>query len=289
MGHLFDQEIATDVTFIVGKEKKRISAHKFVLVNRSIVFNGVCKEKSEIEIPDTTADVFTKFLHFLYTDKLDLTEQSVVAVHSLAREYMVDIDQAVSAFLQTNMSTANVCNLLHESHEYADDIMIVKCIKFMCIPENAKKVLQSDSFVDLCSECVRRITQSTELDAEEGTVYAAMMKWAECECVRKGEKNTSENKRKVLGDIFFTIRFPFMKRDFFLDTVLMDSMLKDNEIVNFLKFMKNPNEKLISGFSDERRWYTGSDKPPPFGNRMLASPPPSIFIGSRKRKASNST
>ena len=64
--HLFTAGIACDVTFLVGEDKCRISAHKTILISRSPVFyamfEGNLAEKGEIVIPDIEQEVFTMFL-----------------------------------------------------------------------------------------------------------------------------------------------------------------------------------------------------------------------------------
>ncbi|OWF54611.1 BTB/POZ domain-containing protein 6 [Mizuhopecten yessoensis] len=66
LNHLFASGIACDVTFLVGEDKYRISAHKTILISRSPVFytmfEGNLAEKGEIAIPDIEQEVFTMFL-----------------------------------------------------------------------------------------------------------------------------------------------------------------------------------------------------------------------------------
>ncbi|XP_033725451.1 BTB/POZ domain-containing protein 6-like [Pecten maximus] len=81
---------AGDVTFIVGDDKIKISAHKMILAIRSPVFfamlEGHLPEKGEITIPDIRGDIFKSFLRYLYTDTIDLTIENVVPVFSAARK-----------------------------------------------------------------------------------------------------------------------------------------------------------------------------------------------------------
>ncbi len=69
--HMLDNEIATDVTFLVDEapNQQQIQAHKYILVSRSPVFFAMlCGDLSEaytnepIKIPDATPNAFKALL-----------------------------------------------------------------------------------------------------------------------------------------------------------------------------------------------------------------------------------
>lgn len=65
--HMLENELHCDVTFIVGEGRRRIPAHKYILISRSEVFEamlvGLLHEHSrEIEIPDVSPSAFWKLL-----------------------------------------------------------------------------------------------------------------------------------------------------------------------------------------------------------------------------------
>lgn len=67
LDHLFTAEIACDVTFVIGqRKKKKISAHKAILISRSPVFyamlEGPLAEKGQITITDISVETFSAFL-----------------------------------------------------------------------------------------------------------------------------------------------------------------------------------------------------------------------------------
>lgn len=76
--YLFNKDLLSDVTFIVGLEQKRIPAHKFVLSIGSVVFcamfNGNFDSgKIEIEVPDIEPHAFMMLLKSLYCDQVNST------------------------------------------------------------------------------------------------------------------------------------------------------------------------------------------------------------------------
>ena len=66
LGAVFDNDIETDVIFMVGNDKVEVKAHKLILLSRSPVFRamftGPLQEKGNIKIPDSTHKAFRTFL-----------------------------------------------------------------------------------------------------------------------------------------------------------------------------------------------------------------------------------
>lgn len=65
--YMLTNEINCDVTFLVGRNRQRMSAHKYVLASRSCVFfamfyGSVAEKENEIEIPDIEPDSFSSLL-----------------------------------------------------------------------------------------------------------------------------------------------------------------------------------------------------------------------------------
>jgi len=68
LGHLLEEKIATDVTFLLGEDRQLVRAHKLILISRSPVFyamlEGPMSEKAVIPIPDFSKDAFELFLRY---------------------------------------------------------------------------------------------------------------------------------------------------------------------------------------------------------------------------------
>ncbi|XP_033725257.1 BTB/POZ domain-containing protein 1-like [Pecten maximus] len=254
--HLLSNDIGSDVTFLVGVKRTRVFAHKLVISSRSPVFfamfNGPLAETGDVEIPDINVETFLPFLRYLYTDQIDLTDQVVVPVMSVARKYCVDVLLSVCGkYLQKNLTPANACFLLEVAHIYTEDRLMAACLQV--IGNSPQAILKSESFAYLCPQCVTSITESDELAVNESTLYSAVIKWAEKECVRQNLQISGENKRKVLGDILNTIRFPTMDQDFFLDKVYVDKILKNDEIVEILMYIRNKERGSFTTFNTKSR------------------------------------
>ncbi|XP_069102826.1 BTB/POZ domain-containing protein 3-like isoform X2 [Argopecten irradians] len=254
--HILANGVGSDVTFLVGAKRTHVAAHKLIISSRSPVFfamfNGLLAEQGEVIIPDIKEEAFKPFLHYLYTDQIQLTYQCVVPVMSVARKYCVDVlVSACQEFLQRSLSPENACFLMEESHVYTEDQLMAACLQV--IAKHPQAVLQSNTFVDLCPACLIGITKSDELAVDECLLYRSIIKWANKKCIRLDLKNTGNNKREVLGDILFTIRFPIMDQTFFLDQVCVDGVLTNDEVVDILMFIRKKKKDVSTSFSTKRR------------------------------------
>jgi len=67
---MFVEQLATDVTFLIGKDREAVQAHKFILKCRYpvfyVMFQGPISEKGDIVIPDIEKDIFQVFLTYFY-------------------------------------------------------------------------------------------------------------------------------------------------------------------------------------------------------------------------------
>ncbi|XP_033725613.1 BTB/POZ domain-containing protein 2-like isoform X2 [Pecten maximus] len=254
--HLLTSGIASDVTFIIGEERNRISAHKLVLLSRSPVFyamlEGPMADKGEITIPDISADTFKLFLRYLYTDKIDLTDRNVVPVFNVARKYCVDILVSLcEEFLSKNLTAESACVFLEQAYIFVADSLQEECLRY--IVENATVVLRSVTFTDLSLDCVTSITESDDLKVTERSVYEAVIRWAEEECSRRNIEASAENKRDVLGDTLYTVRYLHIDEDFLLGRICSDKILKAEDVIDIVNHNRNHNPSIPEKLNTKRR------------------------------------
>ena len=104
------------------------------------------------------------------------------------------------------------------------------------ITHTAREAIRSRDFMKLCPECVNRITESTDLNANEDEIFTALIEWGEHECVRNRKEINPTNIRSEMGNIFYNIRFPAMNDAFYK---------KD---VEPLEYLTKEEKELISKF-----------------------------------------
>ncbi|OWF39116.1 BTB/POZ domain-containing protein 6 [Mizuhopecten yessoensis] len=112
--------------------------------------------------------------------------------------------------------------------------------------------LQTNGFVELCDACVKSITESDDLVVEESVVYEAVMRWSGEECGRQGLQVTDINRREVLGDIFYTVRFPIIDKKYFAREISFRNILTTEEISNIFRCQKDDMFNLYN-FNNTKR------------------------------------
>ena len=175
------------------------------------------------------------FCSFLYTDETTITAENVLPLLYTAKKYCVSIlIRRCLAFLNNGRSTDNICAILEQAHLYDEEEFLKKSLDYVLA--NARDVLQTTGFLDLCKNCLRRVISVDELQADERTVLDSVTKWAEHQCKKQNMEPTSENLRSTLGDILYLIRFPLLGEAHFTNVVSDSGILTDSEKVELFKY-----------------------------------------------------
>lgn len=263
---LFNNEILSDVHFMVGKgtQRRRIPAHKFVLAVRSAVFDamfngGISAQSDEVELPDVEYSAFQSLLRFLYTDEVQIGPETVMTTLYTAKKYAVPtLENACVDFLKKNLSADNAFMLLSQARLFDEPQLAALCLE--CIDKNTTEALAAEGFTDIDFDTFCVVLQRDTLSIRENQLFAAALRWAEHECQRRRIPSTSENKRNVLSRALYMIRFPLMSIEEFAVTVAQSGILTDKEVVSmFLHFTVNPKPQVQ--FLDRPRCcLTGKEK-----------------------------
>ncbi|CAH3195010.1 unnamed protein product [Porites evermanni] len=263
---LFNNEILSDVHFMVGKgtQRRRIPAHKFVLAVRSAVFDamfngGISAQSDEVELPDVEYSAFQSLLRFLYTDEVQIGPETVMTTLYTAKKYAVPtLENACVDFLKKNLSADNAFMLLSQARLFDEPQLAALCLE--CIDKNTTEALAAEGFTDIDFDTFCVVLQRDTLSIRENQLFAAALRWAEHECQRRRIPSTSENKRNVLSRALYMIRFPLMSIEEFAVSVAQSGILTDKEVVSmFLHFTVNPKPQVQ--FLDRPRCcLTGKEK-----------------------------
>lgn len=216
------------------------------------MLNGPLQEANSITVPDIEDDVFKEVLRCVYTDKITMTEETAIPVLYAAKKYCIDsLSQQCVDFLTASVREENVFILYEQAHLYEDKKIAEKCWKK--IEENSEKCLKSPSFVDLCHSCCEKVVSSNDLCVAEELIYERVMDWSEAECKRKQLEISDVNKRKVLGSIFYKIRFPLIEKEYFAQNLLESNLLSSDEKVAVMSFYLKVSKNSTCIFSINSR------------------------------------
>lgn len=171
---------------------------------------------------------------------------------SVARMYCVDqLVKKVEIFLMENLTAENACLLLENSHIFMEENLKEDCLRV--IERNADTVLKSDNFLELCSACVKDITGSDSLAVAESEIFEAVIRFADAELERQGLQVTEVNRREVLGDILYTVRFPIMDKKRFARNVSCMNILTRKELININRSRESGGNIYCKKFSTKKR------------------------------------
>ncbi|XP_055356247.1 BTB/POZ domain-containing protein 3-like [Paramacrobiotus metropolitanus] len=238
----------SDVQFAVGRDygaQKTFPAHKVIMGVRSAVFHTMfygslpdnCK--TPIDIPDVPPDAFENMLSYIYTDAVkDFTLDNVFHTLKCADKYdlpllVAQCTEFVMGKLNVNNCLAIIDNAMH--YAGAAPSILEQCLRL--VDESAKTVWEAKHFSKIGEEALRIILQRDTLTANEHTILSSVNMWAMVMCLRRKLKNTSAaNRREVLGQALFLIRFPLLTHAQLLDGPIANGLLLQSEGMDIFRY-----------------------------------------------------
>ena len=250
---LFNNNILSDVTFIVGRDvhQQRIPAHRFVLSVGSAVFDAMFNRHSskagtsaieeEIDLPDVEPASFLALLRFLYSDEVQIGPETVMTTLYTAKKYAVPaLEKHCVDFLKRHLCADNAFMLLTQARLFDEPQLAALCLE--TIDKSTPEALSAEGFIDIDIDTLSAVLDRDSLRIKEAKLFSAVLKWSEAECLRQNiPSGTAENKRSVLGRVLRQIRFPLMTVEEFAQGPAQSGILTDRECVSlFLHFTVNP-------------------------------------------------
>ncbi|XP_044733727.1 BTB/POZ domain-containing protein 2-like [Chrysoperla carnea] len=254
---LFNNEILSDINFIVGKNKQfRIPAHKLILaaasdVFETLFFGSLATKSDQIKLPDIEPTIFLAFLKFIYTDEMKIDHETVMSTLYVAKKYNVTaLEDYCVDYLETNLDCDHAVLLLRQAKFFNEPELADKCLNI--IDQNTIEVLAVDDFNDIDLETLIELLKRDTLQIKESKLYEAVLRWTEVECARRKLTLTSEKQRLVLGPAIKLIRFPLMTIEEFNNGPVQSGLLTDREIQELMLNI-TVNSKPAVEFSDVPR------------------------------------
>lgn len=198
---LFNNEVLSDVHFIVGKglQRRRIPAHKFVLSIGSAVFDamfngGIANPSEDVELPDVESSAFLSLLKFLYTDEIQIGPETVMTTLYAAKKYAVPIvEDSCVDFLEKNLRPDNAFMLLTQARLFDESQLALRCLD--CIDKNTYESFNAEGFTDIDYSTLLNVLKRDTLGLKESQLFQHALRWAKHECDRKDLTKNSANLR----------------------------------------------------------------------------------------------
>lgn len=180
---LFNNEILSDVSFLVGRgaQRQRIPAHKLVLSSGSAVFdamfNGMfATASSEIEVPDVEPAAFLAVLLFLYTDEIQIDPETVMTTLYTAKKYAVSaLEKHCVDFLKNNLTSDNAFLLLTQARLFDEPQLASVCLD--TIDRFTTDALNADGFTDIDIDTLMVVLERDTLRVRESKLFQAVLRY----------------------------------------------------------------------------------------------------------------
>ncbi|XP_055357575.1 BTB/POZ domain-containing protein 6-B-like, partial [Paramacrobiotus metropolitanus] len=211
----------SDVEFVVGRDydaEQLFPAHRLIMSVRSAVFQtmfyGSMPEKctAPIDIPDIHPEAFANVLCYMYTDTVtNFTQENVFDTLTCADKY--DLPLLVTMCTDFVLDTVNVNNCLDILDNAVRCAGIAPKILEHClglVDESPIAIWESEQFCAIGHEALRIILQRDTLTANEYCICWAANQWDFNMCKQRNMDTSSANRREILGQMLFLLRFPLL-------------------------------------------------------------------------------
>ncbi|EGD78075.1 hypothetical protein PTSG_08954 [Salpingoeca rosetta] len=163
------------------------------------------------------AAVFLTVLEFIYTNRCQLTQNTVVDVLASAIEYGLDgLAQCCSDFIKAHLTVDTACSAMQAAIAYNQTDLRDTCMRF--VEDNTRAVFKSRHFVEMSADTFAFILQSDNLQIDEVDVLASVKEWGTVNSVV-----TDQTMAEVLRGVVDHVRFPL------LDAATLQKIEEEND------------------------------------------------------------
>ncbi|XP_055348252.1 BTB/POZ domain-containing protein 6-B-like [Paramacrobiotus metropolitanus] len=254
----------SDAQFTVGRHfgpAKLYHVHKFVLCLRSPVFramfHGSLPENTAavIDIPDVSPVAFGNMLSFMYTDMVEsLHVDNVCQTWSCADKYDLPLlMEKCSCFVSTHLKVDNCLTLLENGvHSHAEKL-VERCLEF--VDQSADVIVPSKAFAAIEQGTLILLLQRDTLSTTEHAVYLAVERWARKACNSRNMDPSATNRRQMLGEALFLVRFPQLTNTQLADGPVKSGLLLHSELHDLYQYKFATGKPALPFSTKPRRIY----------------------------------
>lgn len=239
IAYIFNNTDMSDIMFTCQGSNKIFYAHKLILATSSAVFKAMfygklAEKRSTIHLSDTDEKSLEEFLMFLYKDDCNwscLEIEDVANIVYLSKKYIVPslTEECVEVFKE-KMNTQNVLYILEKAIHFDEKHLETQCWGFL--DWNIEVIANMGHLSSISHKTLTSLLKRDSLQIGEVTLFKAVLKWIDCQCLQEGLDLTRDNKRSVIGDAIYELRFLGMEEDLFAKHVATCGLLTAEEIVS---------------------------------------------------------
>lgn len=230
-----------------------VPAHKMVISNVSDVLHKELygeKAKDVIEYIHASSKIVLSILSYVYRRELIFGEEILLDLYEISCKVLCADIMTFCLYKMTPKIASQVLSSTPSVDAAFKTQLIERCQKVLVSDLSA---LHEQGLIKTVPRSVlSTILKSEELSLSEFELYRECDKWAEAECIRSNKQANGENKRAVLGDLRYLIRFPAMSNDE-LKSACEGDLLTEQEKVQILLSALNGPGSAVSNFNSAKR------------------------------------
>ncbi|XP_070784056.1 kelch-like protein 40b [Enoplosus armatus] len=204
---------------------KEFPCHRLVLCACSSYFRSIFlsdleeSKKREIVLEDVEPGVMGLILKYLYTSKINVTEQNVQDIFAVANVYQIpSIFTVCVSFLQKRLTLSNCLAIFRLGLMLDCPRLAVSARNFAC--ERFQLISRDEDFLQLLPSELAAILANDNLNVEtEEAVFEALMNWV---------SQDTESREKELPGLLDCVRLRLVKEGYLKDKVERHKLISSN-------------------------------------------------------------
>ncbi|CAJ1082115.1 kelch-like protein 40b [Xyrichtys novacula] len=205
---------------------KEFPCHRLVLCACSSYFRSIFlsdldeSKKREIVLEDVEPGVMGLILKYLYTSKINVTEQNVQDIFAVANVYQIpSIFTVCVSFLQKRLSLSNCLAIFRLGLMLDCPRLAISARNYAC--ERFQLISRDEDFLQLLPSELAAILTNDNLNVEtEESVFEALMNWV---------SRDAESREKELPGLLDCVRLRLVTEDFLKEKVESNKFISSNQ------------------------------------------------------------
>ncbi|XP_053678018.1 BTB/POZ domain-containing protein 3-like [Anopheles nili] len=179
---LVNNQFSSDVTFLVGPEKKRIYGHKMFLTVASqyfyLMFYGSLNnpDNNEYIVEGVEPDVFEEVLRYMYSKTVALTLDNVRNIFDFSKKcQLTELLQTIEKFLRNEINRATTLRIFQDNAHYGYSAIDQACLNN--IRKNTSCYLNNEDFTNINMDRLNKILHMNEINCTTEQLQKALETW----------------------------------------------------------------------------------------------------------------
>lgn len=225
------------VDCVLKIKDKEFPCHRLVLCACSSYFRSIFlsdldeSKKREIILEDVEPGVMGLIVKYLYTSKINVTEQNVQDIFAVANMYQIpSIFTVCVSFLQKRLSLSNCLAIFRLGLMLDCPRLAISARNYAC--ERFQLISRDEEFLQLLPSELAAILSNDNLNVEtEEEVFEALMNWV---------SQNKETREKELPNLLDCIRLRLVNEDYLREKVEKHKLISSNpELQQKLQLVKD--------------------------------------------------